>query len=101
MDSSFFHNVMRVWLAPAHGLFLNRMRFDSYNKKGDLPELIEFNEKEEARMLEMRKIIESAILDEADTNQIYRKWLKDIKEGKDEEVAEGDNESISGEVGDG
>lgn len=44
LESSFFHNVVKIWLAPAHGLFLHRMRFDSYNRKEDIPELVEFNE---------------------------------------------------------
>jgi hypothetical protein len=101
MDSSFFHNVTRVWLAPAHGLFLNRMRFDGYNKKEALPELIEFDAKEEARMFEMRMKIEGAILDDdVDTNEIYRKWLKDIKEGR-EEVDAADGEGDGADLADG
>ena len=48
---------MHVWLAPAHGLFLSRMMFDSYNNKPEIPEKVVFNEKDEQRISEMREII--------------------------------------------
>ncbi|KAL4475492.1 hypothetical protein ABPG72_013316 [Tetrahymena utriculariae] len=95
MDSSFFHNVMRIWLAPAHGLFLNRMRFDSYNKKPEIPEPIEFDKFEEDRLREMREIIEKAVMNEEDVNAIYKQWIKDVKAGN--ELAE-ENESVSGDM---
>ncbi len=44
LETSFCHNVLHIWLAPAFGLFLNKMRFDSYNKITDAPEKLEFNE---------------------------------------------------------
>ncbi|KAL4476269.1 hypothetical protein ABPG74_010002 [Tetrahymena malaccensis] len=95
MDSSFFHNVMRIWLAPAHGLFLNRMRFDSYNKKPEIPEPIEFDKIEEDRLREMREMIEKAVMNEEDVNAIYKQWIKDVKAGN--ELAE-ENESVSGDM---
>ena len=38
---------MRVLLAPAEGLFLNRINFDGYNKKTDIPEKLCFTNEEE------------------------------------------------------
>lgn len=94
IDSSFFHNVTRLWLAPAHGLFLNRMRFDGYNNKDDIPEPIEFKENEENRMAEFRSIIEKAVMDEETVKTIYTQWLTDVKEGRFEaEVQAEDGES--------
>jgi hypothetical protein len=36
-----------VLLAPAEGLFLNRINFDGYNKKTDIPEKLCFTNEEE------------------------------------------------------
>lgn len=81
---------MNIWLAPAHGLFLNTMCFDDYNKKIGIPELIEFNEKEEIRIKEIRQNIEADVMNEVDVNLIYKQWLTDAHEGK--EIEEDDTE---------
>lgn len=41
-------------LAPAQGLFLNRIMFDAYNKKGDIPELLVYTEEDEAQINKFR-----------------------------------------------
>lgn len=43
IEESYKHDFVQIWLAPAHGLFLNCMDFGGYNKKEGIPELIEFN----------------------------------------------------------
>jgi tRNA pseudouridine38-40 synthase len=49
IDNSFFNNAVNIWLAPPQGLLLDRVTFDGYNKKKDIPELLEFNENEVKR----------------------------------------------------
>jgi len=52
-----------LWLAPPHGLFLDRVTFEAYNKKRDIPEQIVFNESEEKDIVEFKQnIIYPAIL---------------------------------------
>lgn len=61
IENSLTNNVVPVWLAPAEGLFLNRVNegkifcqfyffeqvsFESYNAKKDIPELMEITEEE-------------------------------------------------------
>lgn len=47
IDTTFFHNVVKIWIAPAHGLFLNQLNFSDYNKKAKTPESIEFDQTEQ------------------------------------------------------
>ena len=46
IDNSFYQNAVAIWLAPPQGLFLNRVTFEAYNRKIDIPEKLEFNEEE-------------------------------------------------------
>ena len=47
ISNTFFFNQIRVLLSPPFGLYLSRLNFDSYNRKQDIPENIEFGEEEE------------------------------------------------------
>ena len=42
IDNTFFNNQILIPLAPPHGLYLKKLHFDSYNRKNDIPEKIEF-----------------------------------------------------------
>jgi hypothetical protein len=44
-------------LAPAQGLFLNRILFDGYNKKADIPEILKYSPEDEAKINEFRPSI--------------------------------------------
>ena len=46
IDNSFYQNSVNIWLAPPQGLFLDRVTFDAYNQKTDIPEKLEFNPEE-------------------------------------------------------
>jgi tRNA pseudouridine38-40 synthase len=41
--NSFLNNKMYLWLAPADGLFLDRIYFKGYNSRKDIPEQLEFS----------------------------------------------------------
>ena len=42
IDNTFFNNQIIIPLALPHGLYLQKLHFDSYNRKNDIPEKIEF-----------------------------------------------------------
>jgi len=44
-------------LAPAQGLFLNRIMFDGYNKKADIPQLLVYTEDDEIQITKFRPSI--------------------------------------------
>ena len=44
--NTFYNNQVHVLLAPPHGLYLNKLNYDSYNKKQEIPEKIEFSQEE-------------------------------------------------------
>lgn len=46
LDNSFYNNKSMVWLAPPQGLMLNRVTFEAYNKKKDIPESLELKPEE-------------------------------------------------------
>ena len=70
------------------------MRFDGYNKKDEIPEAVEFNEKEEGRINEMRELIEKTVLNKEETTALYKQWLQNYIEGRN--IPE-DNDSVSGD----
>ena len=47
ISNTFYDNQIHVLLAPPHGLYLKNMSFDSYNKKQEIPQKIEFKEEED------------------------------------------------------
>jgi tRNA pseudouridine38-40 synthase len=46
IDNSFFNNAVKIWLAPPEGLLLDRVTFDGYNKKKDIPMRLDFTPEE-------------------------------------------------------
>lgn len=44
IENTFFRNQIHIPLAPANGLYLNNLSFDSYNKKKDIPEMLIFDD---------------------------------------------------------
>ena len=44
IDNTFFNNQFYVPLAPPFGLFLRYLTFESYNRKPEIPEKIDFEE---------------------------------------------------------
>ena len=46
LDNSFFNNKTKIWLAPPQGLMLNKVTFEAYNRKKDIPESLELNTQE-------------------------------------------------------
>jgi hypothetical protein len=44
IENTFFRNQIAMPLAPATGLYLKEMSFDSYNKKKDIPEVLHFED---------------------------------------------------------
>lgn len=46
LDNSFYNNKTRIWLAPPQGLMLDRVTFEAYNKKRDIPETLDLTPEE-------------------------------------------------------
>ncbi|EGR32098.1 tRNA pseudouridine synthase a, putative [Ichthyophthirius multifiliis] len=90
IDKSFEKEFTKVWLAPAHGLFLNQMVFDQYNKRQEIPELIVWDENEIKRIEEMRNIIEYVVMNVNIVQNLYFQWAKNVNEGIEiQEIDEG------------
>ena len=49
-------------LAPAEGLFLNQIKFDGYNMKPGIPELLILDEDEVKRTEDFRPTIEKQVI---------------------------------------
>ncbi len=37
VENTFYNNQIKILLAPAEGLYLESLRFDSYNRQPDIP----------------------------------------------------------------
>ena len=48
LDNTFYHNVVPIRLAPAEGLFLNRITFETYNRNLDSIGPLIFDKKAES-----------------------------------------------------
>lgn len=92
LENSFFQNHVIIWLAPADGLFLNRMLFDGYNRKGDIPEALSFTEEEEKKIEEFRKVLQVVVIESDLKNQSFSKWMERIIENDNKHLEQGDEE---------
>jgi tRNA pseudouridine38-40 synthase len=80
IDNSFFQNSVNIWLAPPQGLFLDRVTFDAYNKKTDIPEKLEFNQEEEDKVTDFKDNVIYPIIVEAEfKNKTFTEWLNTTK----------------------
>jgi tRNA pseudouridine38-40 synthase len=62
LKTAFKKDKFDAYLAPGEGLYLNRMTFDLYNKRKEVPLRVELNEQDEVRIEEFRKYLEGVIL---------------------------------------
>lgn len=60
---------------------MNRMLFDGYNRKGDIPEALSFTDEEEKKIEEFRKILQKVVIETDEKNQAFTKWMERIIEG--------------------
>lgn len=80
IENSFGKNVYDIWLAPSEGLLLESIQFDGYNKKGDVPESLELNEKELAHAAGFKvDTIYKQIAKECMTNGVFEAWLATLE----------------------
>jgi len=80
IDNSFYQNSVNIWLAPPQGLFLDRVTFDAYNQKTDIPEKLEFNPEEEEKVTEFKEnVIYPLIADAEFTHKMFSDWLQTTK----------------------
>lgn len=67
IDNTFFNNVIKLWLAPPQGLLLNRVNFDGYNNKIDIPEKLVIKSDEESKMLLFKNAVLYPLIHEAES----------------------------------
>jgi len=80
IDNSFFQNSVNIWLAPPQGLFLDRVTFDAYNKKNDIPEKLEFTQEEEEKLIDFKQNVLYPVIVEAEAkNKTFTEWLETTK----------------------
>ncbi|CAD8178392.1 unnamed protein product [Paramecium pentaurelia] len=80
IDNTFFKNQLRIILAPAEGLFLNRISFEGYNTKFDIPQRLEIEEEDQIKIDQFRPTIVDFICEQEIKNQTFSNWLKILKE---------------------
>ena len=57
LDNTFYHNVVPIRLAPAEGLFLNRITFETYNRNLDTIEPLLFDDMAESVINNFRNVL--------------------------------------------
>lgn len=84
MENSFCTNKMPVWLAPGEGLLLDRLNFDAYNKKKDIPEPIVLNDEMEASIEAFKnENIYKCILAYEEKDSVFTNWCLMMNEAGD------------------
>ena len=76
IENTFFRNQITIPLAPANGLYLNSLHFDSYNKKKDIPQILSFDQVE--TIPEMKAKINEFIVNQ-DKSQ-WMEWIVKLRE---------------------
>lgn len=84
------------------------MLFDGYNRKGDIPEALSFNEEDEKKIEEFRKVLQKVVIETDEKNQAFNKWMQRIIDNDNKLLEQGDegeknanDESIDEEDGAG
>lgn len=78
IDNTFFNNQFYVPLAPPFGLYLRTLTFQSYNRKTDIPEKIDFDKCNESAQ-KVEKLINEHIY-QIDQKS-WDEWYELVKEG--------------------
>mmetsp|Transcript_40621 Transcript_40621/g.36060 ORF Transcript_40621/g.36060 Transcript_40621/m.36060 type:complete len:134 (+) Transcript_40621:751-1152(+) len=79
LDNSFFNNKTKIWLAPPQGLMLNKVTFEAYNRKKDIPESLELNTQEEEHLEDFkRKIIYPSVIEAEKKDKSFSSWLEEV-----------------------
>jgi len=84
-DNCFFNNKVYVWLAPADGLFLDRINFTGYNKKIDVDIKLDLDQnKEDTIKLFRQNIVYPEIVNREITLKRYLilYFILDLQHGK-------------------
>jgi len=96
LDNAFYTNTVLLWLAPPEGLLLNRVFFDGYNKKIDIPEKLVFTPEEEQLMSDFKeKVICPMIYQSEIQEKTFTLWLEKSKSNlieEDDPKSEGEEE---------
>lgn len=65
-----------LWLAPSEGLLLDRLNFDGYNKKSDIPEIIELSEDQKKVQHDFKtRCIYPEVLNSQEKNDVFTQWV--------------------------
>lgn len=81
IENTFFNNQLKILLAPAEGLYLETLLFDSYNKLENIPEPLTFEE-ERPLIEEMRLRIHRKVLESERTDKKFSEWLTQTRKGE-------------------
>ena len=76
IQNTFFKNQIHMPVAPAEGLFLRGVNFQSYNKKKDIPQMLKFDGVDSIDKI--RQQIYGYIIEKDRQNWVD--WLKKLKE---------------------
>lgn len=91
MDNAFLKNKFPIWLAPSEGLLLDRLTFEGYNMRSDIPESLEFEESELAALTEFKhRVIYKEVIDSQEERGVFDEWLK--QHFRDLPVSENDSD---------
>lgn len=76
LENSFCGNKMAVWLAPSQGLLLDRLNFDNYNSRGNIPEKIELVD-DVVEVIEgfKKENIYKTVLDYEEKEEVFSNWI--------------------------
>ena len=84
IDNSMCANKIPVWLAPSEGLLLDELKFNAYNKKTEIPEILEFTEEELQKISEFKNgVLYAEIYKTSEEKDVFTDFLKDNLLGGD------------------
>ena len=86
IENTLTKNKSNIWLAPSEGLMLDRITFENYNNKKDIPMKLEVTQSMEKEVEEFKAKTIIPTITKADIeDEVFTKWLKWQEEGGDPE----------------
>ena len=80
INNSFAENFTNIWLAPSEGLLLERILFENYNKKDDIPMKLNLSKEENELANNFKEnSIYKSIIEENESKNVFGLWLEEKK----------------------
>ncbi|CAD8088992.1 unnamed protein product [Paramecium sonneborni] len=83
IKQTFTQQKLSLYIAPQQGLYLREIKFFGYNMKPDIPQKLEYNQKQQKLIDEFEDRLIKYICEQYKSENIFEEWYKEIQQYKE------------------